>query len=233
METLKRAAVEEAANWIEEGMVVGLGTGSTIRHLLQFIAEQRAEGRWRAIRCVPTSADTRRRATDLDIPLFPDGDWPDPDVTIDGADEVDPELNLIKGLGAALLREKIVAAASRRLVIVVDDSKLVEQLGTQAPLPVEVEPFGATTHKRWLEERHGEPTLRTGSDGSVLRSDGGHWIYDCRFPGGIEDAAVLARALEGRPGILEHGLFHGMAEAVVVASNDGVSTRRRGVGAPS
>src|SRR5688572_1586504 len=149
-EALKRRAAERAAEWIRDGMTLGLGTGSTVRHLLDVIAERRAAGEWAGVVGVPTSEDTTQRAGRLGIPLATLDERPRVDLTIDGADEVDPELRLIKGLGAALLREKIVAAASRELVIVADDTKVVERLGTRAPLPVEVDPFGAAIQPEFL-----------------------------------------------------------------------------------
>lgn len=225
-EALKRRAAERAAEWIRDGMTVGLGTGSTVRHLLDVIAERRAAGEWAGIVGVPTSEDTTRRARRLGIPLATLDERPRVDVTIDGADEVDPQLRLIKGLGAALLREKIVAAASRELVIVADDTKVVDRLGTRAPLPVEVDPFGAAIQTGFLRGLGAEPVLRV-RDGAPVVTDGGGRIYDCRFPDGIADPEALERALLMRPGILECGLFLGMATAVVIAGADGVSVRTR------
>ena len=176
VESLKREAAVRAAEWIRDGMVVGLGTGSTVRHLLDHIAERRAAGAWQNIVGVPTSEQTTARARELGIPLRTLGEAPDVDLTIDGADEVDPELRLIKGLGGALLREKIVASASRELVIIVDESKVVERLGTRAPLPVEVDPFGAALQPAFLRSLGAEPALRRGPDGEPLVTDGGNLI---------------------------------------------------------
>ena len=225
-EGLKRAAAEKAAEWIRDGMTLGLGTGSTVRHLLDVIAERRAAGEWAAVVGIPTSEDTAGRAGDLGIPLSSLDERPEVDLTIDGADEVDPRLGLIKGLGAALLREKIVAAASRELVIVADESKLVERLGTKAPLPVEVDPFGAAIQPAFLRSLGAEPTLRH-RDGAPLVTDGGNLIFDCRFPAGIEDAERLEARLALRPGVIESGLFLGMASAAVIAGADGVRVLRR------
>ena len=227
-EALKRAAAERAAEWIRDGMTLGLGTGSTVRHLLDVIAERRAAGEWQSVIGVPTSDDTERRATDLGIPLGTLASHPQIDVTIDGADEVDPELRLIKGLGAALLREKIVAAASDALVIVADETKVVERLGTRAPLPVEVDPFGAAIQPAFLRALGADPVLRCRDDGSPVVTDGGNHIFDCRFPGGIADPEALEAKLLLRPGILECGLFLGMASAVVIAGSGGVTVRMRG-----
>lgn len=224
-DALKRAAAERAAAWIEEGMTLGLGTGSTVRYLLEHITARRAAGEWQRVVGIPTSEDTARRARTLGIPLCTLDDRPQVDLTLDGADEVDPRLGLIKGLGGALLREKLVAVASARLVIMVDESKEVERLGTRAPLPVEVDPFGVAIQPAFLRSLGGEPTLRRGADGSPYVTDGGNHIFDCRFPEGIADAESLASALDGRPGILEHGLFLGMASAVLVAGRAGVTVR--------
>jgi ribose 5-phosphate isomerase A len=220
-ESLKRTAAERAASWIADGMTLGLGTGSTVRHLLDVIAERRAGGEWAGIVGVPTSDDTARRALALGIPLASLDERPEVDLTIDGADEVDPALRLIKGLGGALLREKIVATASHRLVIVVDESKVVDRLGTRAPLPVEVEPFGATTQVPFLRGLGCDPLLRR-SGGEPVVTDGGHLLYDCRFPDGIRDPDELEERLSRRVGVLESGLFVGMVSAVVVAAASGV-----------
>lgn len=224
-EALKRAAAERAAEWIRDGMTVGLGTGSTVRHLLDVIAERRAGGEWGGIVGVPTSRDTEERARRLGIPLATLEERPRVDLTIDGADEVDPELRLIKGLGGALLREKVVASVSEVLVIVADASKVVERLGTKAPLPVEVDPFGAPAVERFLRWIGGEPALRRASDGSPLVTDGGHWVFDTRFAQGIAEPEALEATLLRRPGVLETGLFLGMATAAVIAGEGGVEVR--------
>jgi ribose 5-phosphate isomerase A len=227
MDALKRAAAERAAEWIRDGMVLGLGTGSTVRHLLDIIAEARTAGEWQDVVGVPTSEDTTRRALALGIPLATLAECPEVDLTIDGADEVDPELGLIKGLGGALLREKIVAVASHRVVIVVDESKLVERLGTRAPLPVEVDPFGAAVQPAFLMSLGCRPELRLDAAGEPYVTDGGNWIFDCHFDGGIADARALERALNDRAGIVEHGLFLRLASGVVVAASDGVRVLER------
>lgn len=222
IEERKRAAAVRAAEWIRDGMVVGLGTGSTVRHLLEVLAERRAAGELRGVVGVPTSEDTTTRATALGIPLRTLAECPEVDLTIDGADEVDPRLRLIKGLGGALLREKIVAAASRELVVVVDDTKHVERLGTRAPLPVEVDPFGAPLQPAFLRSLGAEPELRRAAGGEPYHTDGGNLIFDCRFAGGISDPEALDAALDRRVGVFESGLFLGMASAVVVAGEEGV-----------
>jgi ribose 5-phosphate isomerase A len=225
-EPLKRAAAERAAEWIQDGMTVGLGTGSTVRHLLDVVAERRAAGQWQSIVGVPTSQDTEQRARRLGIPLATLAERPRMDVTIDGADEVDPQLRLIKGLGAALLREKVVAAASAQLVIVADDTKVVDRLGTRAPLPVEVDPFSEPIQFDYLRALGAEPVLRV-KDGRTVVTDGGNHILDCRFAEGIVDPEETERRLLMRPGILECGLFLGMATAVVIAGSGGIEVRQR------
>jgi ribose 5-phosphate isomerase A len=221
-ERLKRAAAERAAEWIRDGITLGLGTGSTVRHLLDVIAERRGAGEWRSVVGVPTSVDTATRAGQLGIPLGTLAERPRVDLTIDGADEVDPRLRLIKGLGGALLREKVVAAASAVLVIVADESKVVERLGTRAPVPVEVDPFGEAIQPDFLRALGAEPVLRRGPDGGPVVTDGGNHVIDCRFADGIEDPEGLERTLALRPGILESGLFLGMASAAVIAGAGGV-----------
>jgi ribose 5-phosphate isomerase A len=226
-EELKRQAAVRAAEWIEEGMVVGLGTGSTVRHLLEEVARRRGQGEWSRIVGIPTSQRTAERADALGIPLSDLASHPVVDITIDGADEVDPELNLIKGLGGALLREKIVAVASRLLIIMVDSSKSVPRLGTRAPLPVEVDRFGAAIQPPFLRSLGAEPTLRLDPAGQPFITDGGNHIYDCRFPGGIEAAAAVEAELNNRPGIVENGLFIGLADHVVIAGDGGTRVRSR------
>lgn len=230
-EAQKRKAAIRAADWIEDGMTLGLGTGSTVRHLLDHIADMRAQGRWTNLVGVPTSEQTARRATDLGIPLATLDDRPEIDLTLDGADEADPELRLIKGLGGALLREKVVAAASRRLVIMVDGSKEVERLGARAPLPVEVDPFSTSIQYRFLKDLGCEPRLRGGEGGSPFVTDGGNWIIDCRFRDGIADPEALEVKLNNRPGVVENGLFLGMATAVVIAGGEGIRVLESGRGA--
>ncbi len=226
-EALKRQAAERALEWIEDGMVLGLGTGSTVRHLLELLGERLRDGTLKRVTGVPTSRDTAERATALGIPLATLEQEPRLDLALDGADEVDPALDLIKGLGGALLWEKIVAAAADRLVILADDSKLVRRLGEKAPLPVEVVPFGWTTHLSFLDRLGAHAVLRVDAAGQPFVTDGGHHILDCHFEGGIPDPATLDEALHRRPGIVETGLFLGMAEAVVVAGEAGVRVVQR------
>jgi len=214
-------AGEYAVRFVESGMVVGLGTGSTAIHAVRRIGRLMREGVLRSIVGFATSTATLREAEALGIPLLSDDLPCTLDVTIDGADEVDPALNVIKGGGGALLREKIVAQASRRLILVVDESKLSPQLGVTWPVPLEVMRYGFTSQVRFLENLGGSVHLRMRADGTPYVTDNGNWIVDCRF-GPIDDLPGLARALERRAGIVEHGLFLGMATDLVVAGARGV-----------
>ena len=211
----KRAAARRAVDLVRPGMVLGLGTGSTAALAVEEIGHRLADGRLQDLVGVPTSEATERQARALGIPLSTLDDHPRLDLTIDGADEVDPARRLIKGAGGALLREKIVAAASRRLVIVVDRSKLVDRLGTRYPVPVEVAPFGWTTHLAPLRALGGEPVLRS-RDGAPYRTDGGNYILDVRFAGGIDDPERVGAELKARVGVVETGLFLGFEPEVIV-----------------
>ena len=217
----KQAAAERAVELIESGMVVGLGTGSTAIFATRRIGALLREGVLRDITGFPTSLATAEEARRLGIPLLDDTLPRDIDVTIDGADEVDPQLNLIKGGGGALLREKIVAEASRREVIVVDESKLSPVLGTRWAVPIEVIPFGWARQQRYFESLGATITVRAGGDGKPFRTDSGNLILDCAF-GPIKDPAELAQRLRARAGIVEHGLFLGLTTDLFVASTDGV-----------
>lgn len=222
-DSLKQRAAERAVALVEDGMTLGLGSGSTVFYALQQLGQRVRAGELRDISGVPTSRQTARRAAEFGIPLTTLEAAPRLDLTMDGADEVDPDLNLIKGLGGALLWEKIVATASDRLAIIVDDSKLVAQLGSRAPLPVEVVRFGWQTHLAYLADLGAEPTLRRASaaGGDPYVTDSGHYILDCRFDG-IDDPHVLSAQVNSRPGIVENGLFLDLADLVVVATPEGV-----------
>ncbi len=226
-EAEKRSAAERAVEHVESGMRLGLGTGSTARHVLDVLAEQLRQGLLRDVVGVATSRATADYARAAGIPLTTLDDEPHLDLTIDGADEIDPQVDLIKGLGGALLWEKIVAAASDCLVIVADASKQVRRLGEKAPLPIEVVTFGWRTHLPFLRDLSAEPSLRQGRDGAPYVTDSGHLILDCRFEGGIADARALETALSERPGVVENGLFLGMATLAVIAGPEGVSTLTR------
>jgi ribose 5-phosphate isomerase A len=218
----KKRAAETSLNFVKDGMVLGLGTGSTARHVLEGLSLKVAEG-WR-LQGVPTSLATAEAAKILGIPLTSLEEHPELDLAIDGADEVDPHLDLIKGMGGALFREKIVAAASKKFVVVVDDSKLVRRLGTKTPVPVEVHPFGWRTGKAALETLGARVEMRT-RDGQTFRTDNGNHILDARF-GPIRSPAKLVQSLDAIPGVVGHGIFLGMADIVLVGTEKGVRTLR-------
>ena len=229
---LKRQAGEKAASLVSSGMVVGLGTGSTAVFATRRIGELIASGALKGISGVPTSRTTAEEARRCGIPLLSDEIPREIDVTIDGADEVNPALDLIKGGGGALFREKIVAQASRRVVIVVDESKLSPALGARHSLPVEVARFGCRSQERFLETIGGRPSLRIGADGRPYETDQGNWIFDCAFAP-IAEPAALADRLAARAGIVEHGLFCGIASEVMVAGEKGIRELKRGSTGPT
>lgn len=217
----KRAAGEYAVRFVESGMVVGLGTGSTAIHAVRRLAALLKEGALRDIVGFATSTVTLQEAEALGVPLLTE-DLPRAiDITIDGADEVDPIFNVIKGGGGALLREKIVAQASRRFVIVVDERKLSPQLGVTWPVPIEVLRYGYASQVRFLESLGGRVELRLASDGRPFITDNGNWVVDSHF-GPITQLDSLARQLEARAGIVEHGLFLHLATDLIVAGTDGI-----------
>ena len=223
---LKREAGERAAALVQDGMVVGLGTGSTAIFATRKLGALLASGTLKNVVGIPTSRATEAAAKELGIPLLDDDIPREIDLTIDGADEVDPALNLIKGGGGALFREKIVAQASRRVVIVVDETKLSPALGTRHPVPVEVARFGWQSQQRFLASIGGKPVLRQTPDGKPYETDQGNWIFDCST-GPTPDPVALAARLAARAGIVEHGLFCGIASEVLVAGETGVRELRR------
>ena len=219
----KRLAAARALDFVAPGMRLGLGTGSTAAEFVTLLGARVAAGL--KVICVPTSEQTARQAVSLGIPLATLDEQPELDLTVDGADEYDPALRLIKGGGGALLREKIIATASRRMIVIADETKAVETLG-RFPLPVEVNRFGLEATRRLVVREAaqsgcaGEISLRmAGSD--IFVTDGGHLILDCHF-GRIQTPDDLGARLNAIPGVVEHGLFLGLARAVVVAGTDGV-----------
>jgi ribose 5-phosphate isomerase A len=226
----KRQAAEHAITLVEDGMMLGLGTGSTAAHFVDLLGQRVKEGL--NVVCVPTSEATRAQAERLGIALSDLDRQPSLDLTIDGADEIDPDLRLIKGAGGALLREKIVAMASSRMVVIADHSKRVATLGA-SPLPVEIVSFGATATRNLIEALAaeagctGEMVLRMRPDGQPFVTDGGHLILDCAF-GRIAEPEALDEALRLVPGVVETGLFLGIADAAIVAGPDGVAVLARG-----
>jgi ribose 5-phosphate isomerase A len=229
-EQLKRAAAGEALSRVRSGMRIGLGTGSTMKHFVDLLGAALSEGVLSDVVGVPTSEATAAQARALGIPLQELHQAQPLDLAVDGADEVDPALDLVKGLGGALLREKMVAQAAEHLVIIVDEGKCVQRLGTRNALPVEVVPFAWETHVLAFEEERGiEARRRQTGDGAPYRTDNGNFIIDLTFAEGIDDAVALEALLRCRAGVVETGLFLGMADEVIVASPDGISVRRRQV----
>jgi ribose 5-phosphate isomerase A len=224
----KQQAAESAVELIASGMIVGLGTGGTALYAVRRIGALIAAGELRDIQAVPTSAATETEARRLGIPLLDDAHSGPADITIDGADEIDPALDLIKGRGGALLREKIVAQNSRRVVIVADESKLSPVLGTQRMLPVEVVPFGWRSQVEYVSTLAPQARvwLRSTAAGTPVVTDQGNFILDC-MTGLIERPRELAAQLQARAGVVAHGLFLGLATDVIVAGPEGVEHRTR------
>ncbi|MCO6449561.1 MAG: ribose 5-phosphate isomerase A [Caldilineales bacterium] len=228
IEQLKQQAAAQALEQVEDGMVLGLGSGSTSAYFVDLLGRRLQSGALRNIRGVPTSEKTAEQARRLGIPLSDLASDPVLDLAVDGADEVDPDLNLIKGLGKALLREKLVEIHARRLLIIVDESKISSRLGVRSPLPVEIVQFAAGVTEKWLgtlgcraeiwlNETTGQPWV----------TDNGNYLVRCWFPDGVADPGLLATKLAERPGVVDHGLFLGMADTALVADSDGVYIMER------
>jgi ribose 5-phosphate isomerase A len=229
MDALKRQAAARALEQVADGMKLGLGTGSTAKHFVDLLGEKVRAGM--KVIGVPTSEATRAQAAQCGIPLTTLDEVDRLDLTVDGADEVDHALELIKGGGGALLREKIVATASDRMIVIADETKWVDALG-RFPLPVEVIPFGLSATRRAMERAFaeadvsGQMGVRKGKDGHVFVTDGGHWIVDAHL-GRIADPPRLARLLNVIPGVVEHGLFIGLASTVILAGAQGIRVIHR------
>jgi len=229
IDALKRQAAARALEHVRDGMKLGLGTGSTAKHFVELLGEK-VKGGLRVVG-VPTSEGTRAQAQANGVPLTTLDEIDHLDLTVDGADEIDGAFNLIKGGGGALLREKIVANASDRMIVIADDSKWVETLG-RFPLPIEVVPFGLAATQRALADAFarggvsGQMVVRKAADGHVFVTDGGHWIVDARL-GEIQDAPRLAGLLSAIPGVVEHGLFIGLASTVILAGAQGIRVIER------
>jgi ribose 5-phosphate isomerase A len=228
----KQQAAIHALSYVNDGMVLGLGSGSTAEYFTEMLAERINLGDLKDITGVPTSEQTYQTAKEAGIPLTSLGELspqdlsPILDLAVDGADEVDPQLNLIKGLGRALLREKIVEIHAKRFIVIVDESKMVPLLG-RGPVPVEITPFEAHTNVRWLNSLGCRAELWMEEDNSPVVTDNGNLLARCWFSEGIPDPYSFARRLADRPGIIEHGLFLDMADLVIVARPDGVQLMER------
>jgi ribose 5-phosphate isomerase A len=229
MDDLKRQAAARALEQVRDGMKLGLGTGSTAKHFVELLGERVRAGL--KVVGVPTSEATRADAERCAVPLTTLDQVDRLDLTVDGADEIDPNLELIKGGGGALLREKIVAAASDRMIVIADETKWVQTLG-RFPLPIEVIPFGLGATRRAIETAcaengvSGQMDLRKAKDGHAFVTDGGHWIVDAHL-GQIPDPPRLAAALNSIPGVVEHGLFIGLARTAVLAGPQGIRVVER------
>jgi ribose 5-phosphate isomerase A len=219
-EAQKSRAAEEAVTEVKSGQIVGLGTGSTARYVVTMIGERFKAGQLKNITCVPTSEKTRALAESYGIPLSPIEKHKQIDIAIDGADEVDPQLNMLKGLGGALLREKAVESKAKRFVVIVDESKLVEKLGTKSVVPIEVAPDKWRSLFDPLRALGGIPVLREDSNGPAL-TDQQNYLIDCRFASGIEDPYSLATSLDQLEDVIGHGLFLDMADTVIVGEDSG------------
>jgi ribose 5-phosphate isomerase A len=216
---LKKQAAEKAVEDIKDGMIVGLGSGSTVFFALEKISEKLKSGELKNIIGIPSSIDTEKKAIEFGIPLTTLNETPVIDLTIDGADEADAELNVIKGGGGMLLREKIVAQASKKFIIIVDESKLSEKLGEKWPVPIEVVQFAMSTEKLYLESLGAKISLRM-KNGKTYITDEGNIIFDSNF-GIIQDVKKLTCLINQRAGIAEHGIFMGMADKIICAKRNG------------
>ena len=217
---MKRIVAEKAVDsYVKDGMNVGLGTGSTAYYAIRRIGQLVNENGY-DLTCVATSVKSEELAKEFGVRVVDLDDVDKLDVTIDGADEIDPKMNLVKGLGGALLREKIVAAATVREIIVADSSKIVEKLGTKAPLPVEVLRFGHEHTRNALRMQRCEPVLRMDGDRPFV-TDGGNYIYDCRFPEGIDNPFFIESRIDVIPGVVENGLFLNTAFEALVCDSEG------------
>ncbi len=223
---LKKEAGISAADFVESGMVLGLGTGSTTKFALEEIGQRISDGRLKNIVGIPSSIETEKRAKEYGIPVTTFDERQELDLTIDGADEVDPDLNLIKGGGGALLREKVLAQSSRRNIMIVDESKLSPRLGTHWPVPIEVIPFAWKPVANFLKSLGAEPMLRMEDKGAPYTTDQNNYIIDAHF-GPISNLDDLTLKLGGKAGIVEYGIFIGTASDVIVATAHGIRYQKR------
>lgn len=224
---LKLQAAQYALDYVQPDMILGLGSGSTTEYFIDLLGERYQTGSLKGIQTVPTSKATAKQARAWGIPVTSLSENPVLDLAVDGADEVDPQLNLIKGLGKALLREKVVEIRARSLIIVVDESKLVLCLGEKVPLPVEIIKFEAHAHMVWLSTLGCHTEQFCEENGSPVVTDNGNYLVGCYFENGIAEPHQLARVLADQPGIVEHGLFLDLASQVIVAGLSGVRILER------
>ena len=227
LDALKLKAAQKALEFLQNGMHIGLGSGSTTRIFIDLLGEALRSGGLKDIQVVPTSQVTAAQASALGIPLVSLAQAGELDLAVDGADEVDPALNLIKGLGKALLREKIIEIQARNFLVIVDETKLVSALGSLGPLPVEIVPFEVEVHVRWLSSLGCRAELWLEGSGAPFVTENGNYLARCWFSPSISDPYSLAETLERRPGIVEHGLFLDMAHGVIVAGERGVRVLTR------
>ena len=223
---LKKSAAGKAVEFIESGMVLGLGTGSTTNYAVERIGELINQGKLINIVGIPTSIRTAELAESLGIKLVALDSHPKIDLTIDGADEVDDDLNLIKGGGGALFREKIVAEASERVIIIIDETKLSPKLGVKWAVPVEVAPFAIKPIEKYIFDLGADIRIRKNEDDSLYITDNGNNILDCNF-GPIDDPDDMSKKLNGKAGIVEHGLFINIATDIIVAAESGIGHLKR------
>ena len=225
MNDFKQQAAAEAFKHVQSGMVLGLGSGSTVKYFTEMVGAAVKAGELKNIIGVPTSQVTADLAASFGVQLGSLDDHDILDLAVDGADEVDSQLNLIKGLGKALLREKMVAMHAKKFVVIVDSSKIVQKLGTKGSLPVEIVKFSAASTVRWLNGLEGCVAELWMENGQPAQTDNGNYLAKCTFVKGIADASILAAELDLRPGIVEHGLFLGMTSMVLVASEKGIEMK--------
>jgi len=223
---LKEQAAKEALKYVKSGMVLGLGTGSTVKFFTEMLGAALKNGELKNIVGVPTSEDTAKLARSLGIEVSSLDEHDVLDLAVDGADEVDPKMNLIKGLGKALLREKMVEIHAKHFMVVVDESKMVEKLGTHGPLPVEIVKFASGATVKWLGTLGCEAELWM-ENGKPAETDNGNYLVKCTFKNGIDDTHILASELAQWPGIVEHGLFLDMAQTVIVGTEKGPDVKQK------
>ena len=229
---LKQQSADRALAYVQDGMVLGLGTGTTTTHFIKLLGSKLLSGELRGVVGVPTSEGTANLARDVGIPLVPLAELspqnavPNLDLAVDGADEIDASLNLIKGLGRALLREKIIETHADTFLVIADETELVPRLG-QGPLPVEIVQFEYGAQLRWLSSLGCRAELWLEQDGKPIITDNGNYLVRCWFTEGIRDAYQLARILADQPGIVEHGLFLDMADIAIIAGEDGIQIKER------